>query len=136
MEDQISPGVLVGLLLVSLLMAAITVILTQLLRLAGGGDGWIPIILGIILALGISLVFPMIIAFAYLVHLLEWLVGTQCPSCRQRELEWQSGSWKYGDPPEYQYFACASCGAKFRQLCGGHGVLSGWERVERQSELA
>lgn len=120
---------LLGLLLVSLLMAAITVILMQFLRLAGGDEYRIPIIGGIIFVLGIVLVFPMIVVFACLVDQLEGLVGTRCPSCRQRELAWRSGSWKYGDPPDYRYFACANCGARFRQLCGGQGVLSELERV-------
>ena len=120
---------LLGLLLVSLLMAAITAILVRLLGLARGHENWIPIIGGVILALGVALVFPMFLAFAWLVDLLEGWVGTRCPSCLQRELEWRSGSWKYGDPPDYRYFACANCGAGFRQLCGGHGVLSELERV-------
>jgi hypothetical protein len=120
---------LLGLLLVVLLTAAIAVILTQSLRLAGGDEKWMRIVLGIIFVLVVALVFPMIIVFAYTVDMLEGLVGTLCPSCRQRELEWRSGSWKYGDPPDYQYFACANCGARFRQLCGGQGVLSELERV-------
>jgi hypothetical protein len=115
---------LLGLLLVVLLTAAIAVILTQSLRLAGGDEKWMRIVLGIIFVLVVALVFPMIIVFAYTVDMLEGLVGTLCPSCRQRELEWRSGSWKYGDPPDYQYLACANCGARFRQLCGGQGVLS------------
>jgi hypothetical protein len=90
---------------------------------------FVPGTLGIIFVLVVALVFPMIIVFAYTVDMLEGLVGTLCPSCRQRELEWRSGSWKYGDPPDYQYFACANCGARFRQLCGGQGVLSELERV-------
>jgi hypothetical protein len=120
---------LLGLLLVSLLMAAITVILTQSLRLAKGDENWILIIQGVIFALGVALVFPMIVVFAYFVDLLKGLVGTLCPSCRQRELEWQSGIWKYGDLPDYLYFACANCGARFRQLHGGQGVLSELERL-------
>jgi Transcription factor S-II (TFIIS) len=120
---------LLGLLFASLLMAAITVILAQFLRLAGGNENWILIIHGIIFVLGIVLVFPMIVVFACLVKLLEELVGTRCPSCHRRELEWRSGNWKYGDQPDYQYFACANCGARFRQLCGGQGVLSELERV-------
>ena len=120
---------LIALLLVSLLTVAIAVILTQFLRLAGGHEKWIGIILGIIFVLVVALVFPMIVAFAYIVHILKGLVGTLCPSCRQRELEWRSGSWKYGDPPAYHYFACANCGARFRQLYGGQGVLSELERV-------
>ena len=120
---------LLGLLLVSLLTAAIAVILTQSLRLAGGDEKWIRIILAIIFVLVVALVFPIIVVFAYIVDALEGLVGTLCPKCRQRELEWRSGSWKYGDPPAYHYFACANCGARFRQLCGGQGVLSELERV-------
>jgi hypothetical protein len=120
---------LLGLFLVSLLMAAIAVILTQFLRLAWSDENLIIIIQGIIFVLGVVLVFPMIIVFACLVDLLEGLVGTVCPSCRQRELEWQGGSWKYGDPPDYLYFACANCGARFRQLYGGQGVQSELERV-------
>jgi hypothetical protein len=122
-------SLLLGLLLVSLLMAAIIAILTQFLRLAKGDENWILIIQGVIFALGMVLVFPMIVVFAWFVDLLESLVGTLCPSCHQRELEWQSGSWKYGDPPDYLYFACANCGARFRQLYGGQGVLSELERL-------
>ncbi len=96
---------LLGLLLVGWLTAAILVILTQCLRLAVGDENGIGIVSGIILVLGVALVFPMIVVFAYIVDILEGLVGTLCPSCRQRELEWRSGSWKYGDPPDYQYFA-------------------------------
>jgi hypothetical protein len=120
---------LLGVLLVSLLTVAIAVILTQSLRLAGGDEKWIRIILGIIFMMVGALVIPLMIIFAYLVDILEGLVGTLCPSCRQRELEWRSGSWKYGDPPDYQYFACANGGARFRQLSGGQGVLSELERV-------
>ena len=120
---------ILGLLLVCLLMAAITVILTQFFCLAGGDEHWISIIQGIILGIGIVLAFPLSSVFAYIADILEGLVGTRCPSCRQRELEWRSGSWKYGDPPDYQYSACANCGARFRQLCGGQGVLSDLERV-------
>ncbi len=121
---------LFGLLLVCSLMAAITVVLMQFLRLAGDNENWILVIQGIILALGIVLALPMMILFACLVGLLEELVGTQCPGCRQRDLEWQSGCWKYGDPPDYHYFACASCGARFRQLYGGQKVLSELERLD------
>jgi hypothetical protein len=120
---------LLGLLLVGLLTAAILVVPTQCLRLAVGDENGIAIISAIILVLGVALVVPMIVIFAYFVDILEGLVGTLCTSCRQRDLEWQSGSWKYGDPPDYQYFACANCGAKFRQLCGGQGVLTELERV-------
>lgn len=120
---------LLGLLLVCLLTAAIFVILLQSLRLAWGDENGISIVSGIILVLGGALAFPMIFVFAYIVDMLEGLVGTLCPSCRHRELEWRSGNWKYGDPPDYQYFACANCGARFRQLCGGQGVLSELERV-------
>ena len=83
--------------------------------------------------LGIVLALAMIVLCAYLFELLEGLVGTQCPNCRQRELEWRTGTWKYGDPPDYRYFECASCGARFRQLCGGQGVLSEFERVEERA---
>jgi hypothetical protein len=120
---------LLALLLVSLLTAAIAVILTQFLRLAWGDENGIGIVSGIILVLGVALVFPMIVVFAYIVDILEGLVGTRCPSCRQRELEWRSGSWQYGDPPDYHYFTCANCGARFRQLYGGQSVLSELERV-------
>ena len=120
---------LLGLLLVGLLTAAILMVPTQSLRLAVGDENGIAIVSGIILVLGIALVVPMIVIFAYFVDILEGLVGTLCPTCRQRDLEWQCGSWKYGDPPDYQYFACANCGAKFRQLCGGQGVLTELERV-------
>jgi hypothetical protein len=120
---------LLGLLLVSLLTAAIAVILTQSLRLARGDEKWMRIVIGISFVLVVALVFPMIIVFAYTVDMLEGLVGTLCPSCRQRELEWRSGSWKYGDPPDYQYLAGANCGARFRQLCGGQGVVSELEGV-------
>ena len=109
-------------------MAAITVIFTQFLRLAGGNEKWILFMAGIMLVLGLVIAFPMIVVFAYLVDALYGLVGTRCPSCGKRELEWQSGSWKYGDPPAYQYFACVSCGARFRQLFGGQGVLSELEK--------
>jgi hypothetical protein len=125
---------LLGLILTCLLMAAITLILTQFLRLAGGDESWILIIEVIILVVGIVLAIPMLVLCAYLFHLLQGLVGTQCPSCRCRDLEWHSGSWKYGDPPDYQYFACAKCGARFRQLCGGQGVLSDLEEVEQSAE--
>src|SRR5262249_12119685 len=70
----------VGLLLVSLLTAASPVILTQSLRLAGGDEKWIRIIIGIIFVLVVALVFPMIVVFAYIVDILEGLVGTLCPS--------------------------------------------------------
>jgi DNA-directed RNA polymerase subunit RPC12/RpoP len=110
-------------------MVAITVIFMQLLRLAGGDQNRISIILGIILVLSVVLVFPMIFVFACVVAVLEGLVGTRCPSCRHRQLEWRSGSWKYGEPPDYRYFACANCGARFRQLCGGQGVLSDLEKA-------
>lgn len=120
---------LLALFLVSLLMAAITVILTQFLRLAGGNEEWILFMEGMIFVLGLVIAFPMIFVFAYLVDQLSGLVGTRCPNCGKRELEWQSGSWKYGDPPAYQYFACGECGARFRQLFGGQGVLSELEKV-------
>jgi hypothetical protein len=127
---------LVGLFLACLVMAAITLVLIQSLRLAGDDERWILAIQGIILVLGIALAFPMIVLCACIFDLLEGLVGTRCPSCRRRELEWRSGSWKYGDPPDYRYFACASCGARFRQLCGGQGVLSDLERVSQPSDAA
>jgi DNA-directed RNA polymerase subunit RPC12/RpoP len=120
---------LFGLSLVSLLMVAITVILAQGLRLAGDDENRILFIQGIILVLGMVSAFPIIIIFAYIVDMLEGLVGTRCPACGQRELEWRSGSWKYGAPPDYLYFACANCGSKFRQLWGGQGVLADLERV-------
>jgi DNA-directed RNA polymerase subunit RPC12/RpoP len=115
---------------VCLLMAAVTVFLAQFLRLAGGNENWILFIEGMIFVLGLVLVFPMFVAFAYLVDVLIGLVGTQCPSCGKRELEWQSGIWKYGEAPAYKYYACLNCSARFRQLCGGQGVLSELERAE------
>jgi hypothetical protein len=121
---------LLGLLLVSLLTVPLALILMQCLRLAGGNEIGIRIVLGIIVVLVVVLICPIIIVFSYIVDILEGLVGTLCPNCRQRELEWRSGSWKYGDPPDYQYFECANCGARFRQLCGGQGVLSELEKVE------
>lgn len=119
---------LLGLLMVSLIMAAITVLLLQILRLAGGDEHRISIIGGVIFMLGAVLALPLVVVFACLVDLMEGLIGARCPNCRQRELVWRSGSWKYGDPPDYRYFACADCGARFRQLCGGQGVLSGLEK--------
>ncbi len=119
---------LLALFLVSLLMAAITVIFTQLLRLSGGNEKWILFIEGMIFVLGLVTAFPMMFVFAYLVDVLYGLVGTRCPSCGKRKLKWQSGSWKYGDPPAYQYFVCVSCGARFRQLFGGQRVLSQLEK--------
>ena len=120
---------LLALFLVSLLMAAITVILTQFLRLAGDNEKWILIMEGMIFVLGLVIAFPIFVVFAYLVDQLDGLFGTRCPTCGKRELEWQSGSWKYGDPPAYRYFACVNCGATFRQLFGGQGVLSELEKV-------
>lgn len=120
---------LLALFLVCVLMAAITVVLMQFLRLAGNIEKWILFMEGMIFVLGLVTAFPMMFVFAHLVDHLSGLVGTQCPSCGKRELEWQSGSWKYGDPPAYQYFACVNCNAKFRQLFGGQGVLSELEQV-------
>ncbi len=126
---------LLALMLVCSLMAAIVVIFIRLLDLGGGDERGIRILGGILLALGILAAFPMIVVFAYLLDFLEGWVGTRCPGCGQRELEWRRGSWKYGDPPDYQYFSCASCGANFRQLCGGHGVLSELERIPHPPEV-
>ena len=120
---------LLALSLVTLLVAAITVILTQSLRLAGGNENGISFIATAIFVLGIVLVFPIFFVFAYIVNLLKEWVGTRCPSCGKRKLEWRSGRWQYGDPPDHLYFACGSCGARFRQLWGGMGVLSDLEKV-------
>lgn len=120
---------LLALFVVCSLMAAIVAILIRLLDLAGGNERGVRILGGIVLALGILLAIPMIVVFAYLLDFLEGWVGTRCPGCGQRELEWRSGNWKYGNPPDYQYFSCPRCGAIFRQLCGGQGVLSDLERI-------
>jgi DNA-directed RNA polymerase subunit RPC12/RpoP len=97
------------------------------LRLAGGEETWILILQRTIVVLA----FPMIVLFAYRIDLLKELVGTRCPSCHWRELGRQSGNWKYGDPPDYEYFACANCGASFKLLRGGQGVLSDFEPTGR-----
>ena len=55
---------LLALLLVSMLTAAIAVILTLFLRLAGADENWVLIIQGIIFVLGVVLVFPMFVVFA------------------------------------------------------------------------
>ena len=64
---------LLALLLVSLLMAAITVILTQFLRLAGGIEKWILFMEGMIFVLGLVIAFPLMVVFAYLVDQLNGL---------------------------------------------------------------
>ena len=66
---------LLALLLVSLLMAVITVILTQFLRLAGGNEEWILFMEGMLFVLGLVIAFPMIVVFAYLVDQLNGLAG-------------------------------------------------------------
>jgi hypothetical protein len=121
---------ILGTLLVCLLTAAVGGVFLRLLRQFEADMRWSLMTLwALIAALALALAAPMIILFAWFVDFLERLVGTLCPSCRRRELEWQSGNWKYGDPPDYQYFACTNCAARFRQGCGGQGELSELERV-------
>jgi DNA-directed RNA polymerase subunit RPC12/RpoP len=99
--------------LVTLLAAAIAVILMQFLRLAGGNENGILIIGAAICVLGVVLAYPLFLVTSALGGYLYDLVGTRCPSCGKRKLEWRSGR------SEYQYFACVNCGARFRQLWGG-----------------
>jgi hypothetical protein len=120
---------LLALIPTCLLMAVITVILAQFLRLAGSDESWFLVIQAVVWVLGVVPAVPMLVVYAYLLELLEGLVGVRCPSCRRRDLEWESGHWRYGDPPDYHYFACTNCGARFRQLYGGQGELSDLERI-------
>ncbi len=120
---------LIGLAVVCLLTGAIGVILVWLVRLAGVHENDLGILAGILLVLLSMLVLPLLFINACVLEFLDQLVGTRCPSCRRRELEWQSGTWKYGDPPAYHYFECTVCGARFRKLYGGKGELSDFERV-------
>ncbi len=110
---------LLWLVFMTLPLAAIAVILARFLRLAGGNENWILIIGGVLCVLYIVLAIPLSVVSIALVGYLYELVGTRCPSCGKRKLEWRSGSWNYAVPSEYQYFACVKCGARFRQLMGG-----------------
>jgi hypothetical protein len=120
----------------TLVMAAITLILMQSLRLAGGNESAILAIGTIIIVLGAVLSLPMIIVFAHVLHLLVEWYGTRCPSCAKRTIQWQSGRWTYGEPPAFLDYACANCGARYRQLNGGQGVLSDLEEAGDQSEVS
>jgi hypothetical protein len=120
---------LIGLAVTCLLTGAIGVILVWLVRLAGVHENYLGIVAGILLVLSIVLVMPLFFVNACVLEFLDQLVGTRCPSCRRRELEWQSRTWKYGDPPAYRYFECTVCGARFRKLYGGKGELSDFARV-------
>ncbi|QEH34861.1 hypothetical protein OJF2_34060 [Aquisphaera giovannonii] len=118
-----------SLLAVCSLTAVIALALSQLLRLAGGDEGWLLVVQGLFVVIGIALALAMLVLFCHVLSFLDEMVGTPCPNCRRRELEWRSGSWKYGEPPAYLDYACSHCGARFRRLHGGQGVLSELEQV-------
>jgi hypothetical protein len=122
----------------SLLLLSATVVgsLTLVTRLARGNPIGIYIITGFNVIFGCAIMIPAITFLYRLVVVIAILYGERCPKCCERKVVWRGGDWKRGDPPDYRYFECASCGARFRQLFSGTGPISGLEEESSQSEAA